>query len=171
MAREHYASAVVLTDWGAKTEGLSASRDALLQELLLLSLVYDQLLIQDEVLALSTKLARWFTSGKDFDLLRRCLSIGSIVILTHHAYGSDDLAELALRHPITARAKYIARRGTFEKHRRSNHLVAHFIGRGLASYHGRWAGVVNRARRRVGGRSCHLSTSRQCEECVEEQHD
>ena len=56
MAREHYASAVVLTDWGAKTEGLSASRDALLQELLLLSLVYDQLLIQGGLRSLARAL-------------------------------------------------------------------------------------------------------------------
>jgi hypothetical protein len=114
-ASRDFPAAVVLTDWGANTEGLSGSRDALLQQLLLLSLVYDEVLIQDEVLALSKKLSRWFARGQDFELLRRCLEIGAIKVLTHRAYGSDELAEMAVQRPISARARYIARVGTKEE--------------------------------------------------------
>jgi hypothetical protein len=110
---------VILTDWAADGENLGKNPEAVLYEILLLSLLYDKILIQDEVFALSNKMARWFSDEMYSDLLRKCFDLGTLVILKHpiHAYPTDDLKELSLDAPILARAKYIQRFGTRGEHR------------------------------------------------------
>src|SRR5690349_3700978 len=57
------------------------SRDRFLLELTLLSLLYENIFIQDEYLVLSSRLAQWF-GGRDFDMLRPFFDIGVLKILT-----------------------------------------------------------------------------------------
>src|SRR3990172_615439 len=82
-------SAVVLTDWGANVDlrgqnkDAVQDKDAVLYDLMLLSLLYDDVYNQDEVFALSDTLAKWFPSGSQCDLLRKLLEFGSVTVLTH----------------------------------------------------------------------------------------
>jgi len=115
---ETYTS-VVLTDWAAFPENMGTSPEATLYQLLLLSLLYDEILIQDEIFALSDKLAQWFTQDVYSELLTKCFDLGSVVILKHplSAYPEERLRELALKAPIFARADYVRRYGTRAEHR------------------------------------------------------
>jgi len=105
---------VVLTDWAADTDNLRVDRSGLIHQLLLLSLLYDEILVQDELLVLSDPLASWFSSKEGLSLWDELLDVGSLVILRHPqtAYPNDELRELSFRHPIEARAKYIETYGT-----------------------------------------------------------
>ncbi|MFZ2444795.1 MAG: hypothetical protein WAW37_00415 [Syntrophobacteraceae bacterium] len=108
-------SSVLLTDWGQNCERIGATRHIFLYELMLLSLIYEEILIQDHVLALSDTLANWFSP--DPTLIENLINIGSIKVLTHplHAY-PEELANEAIRYPLTARSRYIEAYGTkYEK--------------------------------------------------------
>lgn len=107
-------NSVILTDWGADVENLGKSPDAILYELLLLSLLYDKILVQDEVLALSKRMSRWFLTAEYKEILIKCFELGTVVVLKHplFAYPTDDLRDLSLKAPILARAMYIQRFGT-----------------------------------------------------------
>jgi hypothetical protein len=110
---------VVLTDWAADLEHLGKGPEAVLYELMLLSLLYDSILIQDEVFALSDKVSWWFSSSGYAELLPECFDLGAMVVLTHPllVYPTDDLRELALDSPILARAKYVEKYGTRAEYR------------------------------------------------------
>jgi hypothetical protein len=105
---------VLMTDWATDDLSMGGSAKSTIFELMLLSLLYDNVLIQDEVFALSYKCADWFSEEKDLELLRKCFDIESIVILKLplFAYPTDELKELAQKAPIYARAEYIQRYGT-----------------------------------------------------------
>jgi hypothetical protein len=105
---------VVLTDWAVEVDHLRANRDNFVYQLLLLSLLYDEVLIQDEALVLSDTLAHWFGESDGREIWEELLDIGSLVVLKHplFAYPTDELRENAQNHPIEARAKYIERFGT-----------------------------------------------------------
>lgn len=102
-------SAVVLTDWGADNSRIAPNVHQLIYELMLLSLLYDEILIQDEVFASSTWFAEKFWSPRDFELLHLCLRLGCIKVLTLpiNTYPTDRLSELAGHSPIRARAEYM----------------------------------------------------------------
>ncbi len=108
------ANSIILTDWGADCESLGQSPEAVLYELLLLSLLYDNILIQDEVFALSNRMARWFLKDDYREMLTKCFELGTVVVLSHPlaAYPTDDLKELSQKTPILARAEYIQKFGT-----------------------------------------------------------
>lgn len=106
---------VVLTDWAAVDVGGSIGKDfqTALYELLVLSLLYDKILIQDEVFALSLKLLDkdWLgaKTSPNLELFKKVLGLGSITILTHPTdlYPTDSLKDRAIDSPIMARARYI----------------------------------------------------------------
>lgn len=102
-------SRVVLTDWAADTESIAVSPDALLYELLILSLLYDEVLVADEAFVLSQRLTSWFGSHEDFQRLRCCFGLGTIKILAHplKAYPTAELMDQADRQPFSARSTYI----------------------------------------------------------------
>jgi len=106
---------VLLSDWAANVElpGMS-SPEAALYELLLLSLLYDEVAVQDEVFALSSKLSEWLLRTQAEDLVAKLFDVGSLVVLTHplSAYPENRLAELASKRPIAARAQYISEYST-----------------------------------------------------------
>lgn len=110
---------VVLTDWAADVDHLRADRDAIIYQLLILSLLYDEILIQDELLVLSDPLADWFGQREGIRIWEELLDVGSIVILRHptSAYPTDELRDYSQDHPIDARAKYIQQFGTKDDRR------------------------------------------------------
>jgi hypothetical protein len=105
---------LVLTNWAADERNIGKSPKEVLYELLLLSLLYDKILIQDEIFVLSPRMASWFSTGEYSELLRKCFDLGTLVVLKHplFAYPTDELKELSLEAPILARAKYIQKFGT-----------------------------------------------------------
>jgi hypothetical protein len=107
-------SAIVLTDWAADDENLGSSPHAILYDFLLLSLLYDHILIQDEALVLSDRFATWFSEPGNLTLLKKCLELGTITVLAHRtdAYPTEELKTLREVAPITARARYIQKFGT-----------------------------------------------------------
>lgn len=110
---------LVLSDWAAKVEFLGLSIEAVVHELLVLSLLYEKILVQDEVFALSNKLAGWLAMPERADLIRKLFDLGCIVVLTHPeaAYlpKDEDLRDLSYKRPIAARAAYLQRRSTKEE--------------------------------------------------------
>jgi hypothetical protein len=105
---------VVLTDWATDDLSMGGSAKATIFQLMLLSLLYDNVLIQDEVFALSFKCANWFSEDKDLELLRKCFDIEGLVVLKYplFAYPTDGLKDLAQSAPISARACYIQNYGS-----------------------------------------------------------
>jgi len=104
----------VLSDWAATGEAIPKYRQRLLEELLLLSLVYDEILIQDEVLVLNVSLAEQFVTTEQFRIIEQLIETGALVILTHplQLYPDQDMRERASLAPIKTRAEYIAKLGT-----------------------------------------------------------
>ncbi|MBZ0131710.1 hypothetical protein [Candidatus Methylomirabilis sp.] len=111
-------SSIVLTDWAADVDHLRADQDAVIYQLLILSLLYDQILIQDELLVLSDPLAAWFGRGEGQRIWDEALDVGSLVILRHplSAYPTAELKEYAHQHPLHARAEYLHRFGAKDEH-------------------------------------------------------
>lgn len=104
---------VVLTDLSAGVESLPEKAEEFLCQIAVLALLYDEVLIQDEVLALSKKLARWMVGPEYLRILKECLDLGLVRILTHpeRAY-PPELREQAEKNPILARANYIEKYST-----------------------------------------------------------
>ncbi len=104
-------SRIVISDWAGpfELEPRAKDRDSLIWQLIIQSLLYDEVLIQDQVLVCSSKLAEWFTDEEAIPLLRDLFDMGSIVVLKHplKAYGDDDLSDLASEWPVLARSKFI----------------------------------------------------------------
>lgn len=88
-------SRIVLCDWAANVESIGTSPTKIAHQLAILSLIYDDVLIQDEIFALSNQMAQIFTPGREFEILKQCFEIGSIKVLKHKAYLSDDLKEMS----------------------------------------------------------------------------
>jgi hypothetical protein len=99
---------VVLVDWSRLNEPTATNRNSLLYEMMLLSLVYDQVLVQDEVFMVSHKLSRWFQGSHSFGFLEELLDTGSVVLLKRplSAYPMD-LRDLAQDQPVTGRKLHL----------------------------------------------------------------
>ncbi len=107
-------NSIVLTDLAANVDAKHRSPDNLFAEILLSTLLYDEVLIQDEVFVLSDQILRWFSQKEYKDIFAACLETGAIKILTHprELYTNDDLAELSESNPFLARARHINTVGT-----------------------------------------------------------
>jgi len=101
---------IVLVDWARNDEPTARSRELLLYELMVLSLLYDEVLVQDEIFLCSRKMARWFRGPENFRLLEELLAIGGIVVLKRpvEKYPSE-LQELAQKQPVIARREHLER--------------------------------------------------------------
>ncbi|MHC4172809.1 MAG: hypothetical protein ACYTBX_01635 [Planctomycetota bacterium] len=108
-------NSLLMTDWVGGTGKIAKDFKTFIYELVLLSLVYDEILIQDEALVLSRKLSRWMKAKEDFRLLEECFGAGCIRVLTHpkRAFPIQELKDLSEYNPIQARAKYIAKYSTW----------------------------------------------------------
>lgn len=107
------APALVLSDWAIGFENFSTEPFTIITELLLHSLLYERLYLQEENIVTSVKLARAFMSIPRQDALRllaQLLSTGALRILTL-SHWPPDLADLSQQRPVYARALYVQRYG------------------------------------------------------------
>jgi len=104
-------SSVSLSDFAANPDGVLSLRQwtSFVWELMLYSLLRDEVLIQDEALVLSEKFARIFATPVHVRMLDELFDMGTLVVLKHPltAYPEPGLQELALTSPLVARARYI----------------------------------------------------------------
>lgn len=106
MSPEH--RSVVLVDWSRHNEPTAHSRNSLLYELMLLSLLYDEVLVQDEILVCSKNMARWFSEPESFRLFEELFAVAGIVLLKRplEKY-PPELQESAQKKPVTVRSEYL----------------------------------------------------------------
>jgi hypothetical protein len=105
---------IVLTDWGANADNIAVDIRSFTWELMLLSLLYERVLIQDETFVVGSQLPKWFSNTANRRILDEVFDMGTVAILTHPigAYLDEDLQFLARTSPLTARSEYIARHTT-----------------------------------------------------------
>jgi hypothetical protein len=96
-----------MSEWAAGGS-IAHDRRSLVQEVLLLSLLYDRILIQDEALTLTSKLATWFITKPGRRVLEELLDAGTLVVLTHprRGYPTEQLRDRSEFSPIQARAEF-----------------------------------------------------------------
>ncbi len=125
---------------------------------MLLSLLYDDVLAQDETLVCSTKMARWFRDAESFKLLEQLFESGGTRILGRplERY-PQELQQRALDEPIMARAEQLERFSvnndgspiTFKKDQRAFHDRLQHLLRRLPSAH-RHAGSRRKLDKELG---------------------
>jgi hypothetical protein len=116
-------SSIILTDWAANPKKFNANLEDTSYELMLYSLLYDEILIQDECFTLTQKVTNWYYNkdictkntnwGNESEqngkaILEKLFELGTIKILLFpkHYYIKKELEDLAETNPITARAKF-----------------------------------------------------------------
>lgn len=112
MTAQFISRPMALVDWGADVHYISPCHDprGTVYELLFHTLLHDAVLIQDETLALSPKLAKYFVEDLQEWVLPEIFDTGAVKVLTlHPRFQPEDLADFFLRAPIVARARYIER--------------------------------------------------------------
>lgn len=99
-----------MVDWARDNEPTARGRNQFLWDLMLLSLLYDDILVQDEIIVCSKKLPAWFPDTESFLLLEEIIDIGPLKILKRpqHRY-PKRLQELAGSRPIGARREHLAK--------------------------------------------------------------
>lgn len=99
---------IVLVEWQRYNEPIAQRKDALLYELMLLSLLYDEVLVQDEILVCSKRMARWFHAAESFRLLEELFAVGEVTLLKRPVEKyPQKLRDLAQEKPIFARSKHL----------------------------------------------------------------
>lgn len=112
MTEQFISRPVAFVDWGADVNYISPYDDpfGMVYELLFHTLMHDEVLIQDETLALSPKLAKYFVEDLPKWVLQEIFETGAVKVLTlHPQFQPEDLADLFFRSPIIARTRYIER--------------------------------------------------------------
>lgn len=101
---------IVMVEWSRDNEPTHSGRDEFLWHQILLSLLYDEVLAQDENIVCSSKMARWFPDNDSFRLLEEIFECGGLAVLKRplERY-PDELKERALTHPIGARREHVER--------------------------------------------------------------
>ena len=101
---------IVMVEWSRDNEPTHGTRDEFLWHQMLLSLLYDEVLAQDETLVCSNRMARWFPDNDSFRLLEEIFECGGLAVLKRplERY-PEDLKERASTHPINARREHLAR--------------------------------------------------------------
>lgn len=97
-------NSIVLTDWGAFAS-VYQSPDKLVSDLIVLSLLYDEILIQDEVFVLSDLMPTWFADSEGSSLLAKIFDLDSVVLLGWGSYPKDITVDPKLS-PMFARAEF-----------------------------------------------------------------
>ncbi len=101
---------MVLVDWSRRNEPTARDRNSFFYELMLLSLLYDEVLVQDEIFVCSEKMASWFRDAESFRLLEELFAIGGVTVLKRplRKY-PQELQEKAQKNPIQARVEHLTR--------------------------------------------------------------
>ncbi len=83
MHNEPFTNRILMSDWAANVEYITPSLEFedFISELILHSLVRDEILVQDEALAQSNKLADWFAVCENARILDELFDIGTVVVL------------------------------------------------------------------------------------------
>ncbi len=106
-------SSVVLSDFAANADRVLSVRQSasFIWELMLYSLLREEVLIQDEALVLSSKFAEIFRAPSYTSVLDELFEMGTLVVLTYptDAYPTPDLQDLSRTCPMQARSQYIQR--------------------------------------------------------------
>ena len=109
-------SSLLLNDLQSDPDSFGAHPEQLIYQLMLLSLLYEEILIPDETIVLSDKITQWLSSPAGFNQWTQLLDLGSITFLLHptRAYDERDneLRDLSEKHPFLARAKHLQGRAT-----------------------------------------------------------
>ncbi len=95
---------IILTDWGAFAS-VYQSPVKLVSDLIVLSLLYDEILIQDEVFVLSDLMPAWFADSEGSSLLAKIFDLDSVVLLGWKSYPKDITVDPKL-YPMLARAEF-----------------------------------------------------------------
>jgi hypothetical protein len=99
---------VVMVEWTRNCEPNHGSREDFLWHQMLLSLLYDEVLAQDQTLVCSKKMARWFHDSESFRLLEETFKCGGLGILKRPAKRyPEELRDLALKKPVFARSQHV----------------------------------------------------------------
>lgn len=101
---------IVMVDWSRRNEPTTQTRDEFLWHQTLLSLLYDEVFAQDEILVCSQRMARWFGDEESFRLLEELVECGGLSVLKRpwERY-PKELQEQALKQPIAARKVHLER--------------------------------------------------------------
>src|SRR6267378_7088207 len=70
------ANSVIMIEWARNNEPTHSSRDEFIWHQLLLSLLYDEVLAQDETVIISKQKAKWFSTPSDFETLTKVAECG-----------------------------------------------------------------------------------------------
>ena len=113
MNKQSKSQPLALTDWAANVEGISRDCETLLWELTLHHFLRDEVLVQDEALAQSARLADWFIGNainqEYFRVLEELVEVGvvTVIVLDPMQYPEDLKEPPAFA--IAARAAQIQR--------------------------------------------------------------
>jgi hypothetical protein len=99
-----------MVDWARKNEPTARTRDQFLWDLMLLSLLYDDVFVQDEIVLCSKTLPKWFPDTESFRLLEETIESGGVSLLKRpYQRYPNELQGLAQIQPITARREHLTR--------------------------------------------------------------
>jgi hypothetical protein len=109
LATNQEGSTLLLTDWAATIDTPQetvTSFDAFAFEVIFQSLVFDRILVADEILTLSSRMPDWFSSRDRLDILRKLFDLETLKVLTfpQNYYQTTELQSRCVDEPITARA-------------------------------------------------------------------
>jgi hypothetical protein len=97
-----------MIEWSRDNELTYKTADEFIWHQSLLSLLYDEVLVQDEILTCTKKLARWFSTSEQFDFLTKVFEAGGLHLLKRppNRY-PEDYRERVSRQPLNARREYL----------------------------------------------------------------
>jgi len=97
-----------MIEWARNNEPTHSSRDEFIWHQLLLSLLYDEVLAQDETVIISKRMAKWFSTPSDFETLTKVAECGGLSLLKRplHRY-PREFHDRALIQPVRARREYL----------------------------------------------------------------
>jgi len=99
-----------MMDWTRHNEVSADNPEHLIWDQIILSLLYDEVAVQDETLVCSKKLAKWFLDKEQFEILKEVFECGGLKVLRRplEAY-PEELKDLAEKNPIIGRRSHLTK--------------------------------------------------------------
>lgn len=98
-------SRLLLSDWGAYGDVYSSAEE-FISEVIILSLMYDEILIQDEIFTLNSSMPNWFSGKYGHNLLSKFMNLESIVFLGWNSFPENIDIDPSIS-PFRARAQFL----------------------------------------------------------------
>ncbi len=143
---------IVMIEWSRYVTPTHQKRDEFLWHQIVMSLLYDEVLAQDQTILCSKDMADWFGNRSDFGLLEELFECGGLVMLKRpSARYPAELRDKLSTHPIAARIEQLEK---FSAHndgsevifspaqRQFHNLLENFIREPRRNYAHREAGVL-----------------------------